>query len=127
MSVKQRIYVEIFIIFTKRIVERLSHSEPTKYKEEFEGNEEGKYHINFLVARLPPDDPLVGQERDGEEDVDGEVDDLGVDQRHRGVAVGRHVGQLLLPVGQSLQQVVFPVPVPVWSTAVSRSFPRSSL
>ena len=111
MSVKQRNDVKIFIIFTKRIVERLSHSQPTKYEEEFEGDEEGKYHINFLVPRLPPDDPLVGQERDGEEDVDGQVDDLGVDQRDLALVVSRHVRQLLLPVCQSLQQVVLPVPV----------------
>ena len=77
MSVKQRIYVKIFIIFTKRIVERLSHSEPAEYEEEFECNEQRKYDINLLVPGLPPDDPLVGQERDGEEDVDGKVNHLG--------------------------------------------------
>ena len=35
MSVEQGSHVEIFIIFAKRIVECLSNSQPTKYKEEF--------------------------------------------------------------------------------------------
>ena len=64
MSVKQGSHVKIFIIFAKRIVERLSDSQPAKYKEEFECDEEGKYHIDLLVPRLPPDDPLVRQEGD---------------------------------------------------------------
>ena len=49
----------------------------TEYEEELEGNEEREDKINLLVSRLPPDDPLVGQERDGEEDVDGKVNHLG--------------------------------------------------
>ena len=48
----------------------------TEYEEELEGNEEREDKINLLVSRLPPDDPLVGQERDSEENIDRHVDHL---------------------------------------------------
>ena len=51
--------------------------------------------INLLVSFLFPNDPLFSDQTDSKEDVDGQVDDLGVDQGHRQVAVARHLGETL--------------------------------
>ena len=61
--------------------------------------------INLLVSFLFPDDPLFPYETDSKEDVDSQVDDLGVDQWDRQVPVAGHLRQSLPEVGQSAQEV----------------------
>ena len=61
--------------------------------------------INLLVSFLFPDDPLFPDETDSKEDVDCQVDHLGVDQWDRQVPVAGHLCQSLPEVGQSAQEV----------------------
>ena len=61
--------------------------------------------IDFLVALLLPDDPLLAHKADGEEDVDGEVDHLGVDQGHGEVAIAGHISQAPAEVGEAAHDV----------------------
>ena len=70
--------------------------------------------MGLLVPLRPPDDELVRHEGHEEEDVDGEVDHLSVHQRHWGHAEGRHVRQTLLPLDQSLNDVVLTILVNIF-------------
>ena len=49
--------------------------------------------VDLLVSLLFPDDPLFPHQTDGEEDVDRQVNHLGVDQRDRQVPVAGNLGQ----------------------------------
>ena len=44
-------------------------------------------------APLSPDEPLLPHESHGKVEVDGDGDDLGVDQGHGDVAVGGNLGR----------------------------------
>ena len=72
VSLKQFIDVEVFIILTKWIIQSLCSSQPSKDEEKLEDGEDGDDDITLLSA----DDPLVRDEGDGEEDINGEVNHL---------------------------------------------------
>ena len=56
-------------------------------------------------APLSPDEPLLPHERHGKVEVDGDGDDLGVDQGHGDVAVGGNLDRAVNKISRSFHNI----------------------
>ena len=100
MSVEDVIQLEVFIVLAQGVVQRLRHSQPAEVKEEFDCHEDRIVDVHLaLCNRLLPvhldvvNNGLLRNERDGKVDVDGQGDDLSVDEGDSDLTVGRHLDQ----------------------------------